>query len=183
MSSQLLQPLTHKLEALKIKQTARALLVSISGQSLDLLGEEGGLLRRFEISTSAKEPSCVENSFGTPTGLHRIARKIGDGARIGAVFKARVDTGLVYGELVDGERAPNLVTTRILWLEGLEPGHNRGEGRDSFGRYIYIHGTNHEELIGTPCSGGCVLLRNDEMVELFNLVCEGDLVFISPAAS
>ncbi len=179
MSSLLVQPLTHRLEALKIKQTARALLVSIAEQSLVAVGKDGAAMRRYEISTSAKPPSCVENSFGTPTGLHRIARKIGEGAELGAVFKARIDTGRTYEQLDAAEQEPNLVTTRILWLEGLEPGHNAGPGRDSFQRYIYIHGTNHEELIGTPCSGGCVLLRNEEMVELYGLVCEGDLVFIS----
>ncbi len=173
-----MQPFTHTLEVLDIKQTPRFLMVSIAAQSLELSLADGSI-RRFAISTAALPPSCIENSQGTPTGLHRIARKIGDGAPTGTVFRGRVSIGKRFDELSAEERAPNLVTTRILWLEGLEPGHNQGEGRDSFQRYIYIHGTNHEERIGTPSSGGCVLLRNAEMIELYDLVNEGDLVFIA----
>ncbi len=177
MSSDLLQPTTHKLRALEIKQTARLLLVSIERQTLEL-HEDGQLARKFAISTSKNPPSCLENSFGTPTGLHRIAAKIGGEAPLGAVLKGRVDTGTRYWELPAQEQEPNLVTTRILWLEGLEPGHNQGGNRDSHRRYIYIHGTNHEDKIGTPASGGCVQLRNEEMIELFDAVESGDQVFI-----
>lgn len=178
MSLELLQPLTHKLTSLDIKQTARLLLVSIAQQRLELL-RDGASIRRFEISTSRNPPSCLENSFGTPDGLHRIARKIGDPEPLGTVFKGRVSIGKRYCELSPEEQAPHLVTTRILWLEGLEPGHNQGPGRDSFRRYIYFHGTNHEESIGQPASGGCVQLRNAEMVELYEAVEEGDLVYIA----
>ena len=177
MSSDLLKPTTHKLRALEIKQTARLLLVSISEQRLQLL-ENGQLVREFVISTSRNPPSCIENSFGTPTGLHRIAEKRCGDAPLGAVLRSRVDTGKRYWELSDEENEQNLVTTRILWLDGLEPGHNQGGKRDSFARYVYIHGTNHEDRIGTPASGGCVLLKNDEMIELFDAVSEGDQVFI-----
>ena len=170
-----MQPFTHKLEVLDIKQTPRFLVVSIADQSLELSLEDGSI-RRFAISTGALPPSCIENSQGTPTGLHRIARKIGDGAPAGTVFCGRVSIGKRFDELSDEERRPNLVTTRILWLE---PGHNQGAGRDSFQRYIYIHGSNHEDRIGTPSSGGCVLLRNAEMIELYDLAREGDLVFIA----
>lgn len=182
MSSQLVQSVSDKLAALNIKQTPRALFVSIDEQTLTVVAE-GKESRQFQVSTSLKPPSCIENSYGTPTGLHRIARKIGDGAPSGTVFRARLSIGKTFDQLSPEEQRPNLVTTRILWLEGLEPGHNQGQGRDSFDRYIYIHGTNHEDLIGTPSSGGCVQLRNEEMIELYNLVSEGDLVFISHAAS
>lgn len=177
MSSDLLQPTTHKLRALEIKQTARLLLVSISQQTLQVL-ENGQLVREFTISTSKKPPSCLENSFGTPTGLHKIGQKLCGDAPLGAVLKGRVYTGKRYWELPEEEQTPNLVTTRILWLEGLEPGHNQGGNRDSHSRYIYIHGTNHEDKIGTPSSGGCVQLRNQEMIELFDAVAEGDQVYI-----
>ncbi|MDQ8185266.1 L,D-transpeptidase [Pelagicoccus sp. SDUM812002] len=177
MSSDLLQPTTHKLRSLEIKQTARLLIVSIERQTLELY-HDGQLTRTFSISTSKNPPSCVENSFGTPTGLHRISEKIGHEAPIGAVLKGRVDVGKRYWELSEGEQQPNLVTTRILWLDGLEPGHNQGGNRDSHARYIYIHGTNHEEKIGTPASGGCVQLRNQEMIELFDTVENGDQVYI-----
>lgn len=177
MSSDLLQPITHKLRSLEIKQTARILLVSIEQQTLEL-HTQGQLPRRFTISTSSNPPSCLENSFGTPTGLHRIAQKIGQNAPLWAVFKGRVQIATHPQELPPEEQAKNLVTTRILWLEGLEPGHNRGGTCDSHDRYIYIHGTNHEEKIGTPASGGCIQLPNEEMIELFDAVELGDQVFI-----
>ncbi len=177
MSSDLLQPTTHKLRSLEIKQTARLLLVSIEQQTLELV-VDGRSTRIFTISTSSNPPSCLENSFGTPTGLHRIGEKIGDGADLGAVFKGRVDIGKRYSELSAEEQTPNLITTRILWLEGLEPGHNQGGNCDSHARYIYIHGTNHEDRIGQPASGGCVQLLNEEMIELFDTVESGDQVFI-----
>jgi len=178
MSSDLLQPITHKLRTLEIKQTARVLLVSIEVQTLQLF-ENGILIRRFPVSTSLNPPSCEENSYGTPTGLHRIAEKLCADSRLGAVLKGRADTGKRYWELAAKEQQPNLITSRILWLEGLEAGHNQGGKRDSHARYIYIHGTNHEDKIGTPASGGCVQLRNQEMIELFDLVEAGDLIFIS----
>lgn len=177
MSSDLLQPITHKLRELNIKQTARLLLVSIERQTLRLFSG-GQLDREFAISSSSKPPSCIENSFGTPTGLHRIADKIGDQAPLGAVFKGRAQVASHFRELSKEEQAKNLITTRILRLEGLEPGHNQGPGCDSYARYIYIHGTNHEDKIGQPASAGCVQMRNHEVIELFNAVESGDLVFI-----
>lgn len=178
MSSDLLQPITHKLDALKIKQTPRVLLVSIERQELVLLNDDREI-RRFQVSTSSNAPSCRANSFGTPTGLHQIAEKIGDGAQAGEVFRGRVSIGQRFDELREQERRPNLITSRILWLQGLEPGHNAGEGVDSYDRYIYIHGTNHEDKIGQPASGGCVQLRNHDMIELFDAVQVGDLVNIA----
>ncbi len=178
MSLDLLQPYTHRLEALKIKPSARSLLVSIAKQALYLV-QEDKVEKSYRISTSVKPPSCKQDSAGTPDGLHRIARKIGKAEPVGMVFKGRVSIGKRYWEVDQEERKSNLITTRILWLEGLEPGHNQGDGRDSFQRYIYIHGTNHEDKIGQPASGGCVQLLNDEMLELFESVEEGDQVFIS----
>lgn len=96
------------------------------------------------------------------------------------VFKGRIPTGKHFSELEDsGRDAPSLVTTRILWLRGLEPGVNSGEGVDSYARYIYIHGTQHEERIGEPLSGGCVLMRNTDIIELYDEVRPGDLVWIA----
>ncbi len=177
MSSEILQPLTHKLRALEIKQTARMLIVSIARQELFLFADDK-LARRFTISTSSKPPSCLENSFGTPTGLHRIAEKLGDGEPLGTVFKGRKSVGQAYRQLSPDEQQPNLVTTRILWLTGLEPGRNQGPGHDSYQRYIYIHGTNHEDKLGKPASGGCIQLANREMIELYDQTAPGDLVYI-----
>jgi hypothetical protein len=95
------------------------------------------------------------------------------------VFRARVPTGRHFAELGDEENRENLITSRVLWLRGLEPGVNRGEDVDSHDRYIYIHGTNHEDRLGTPQSAGCILMRNLDIVELFEEVRTGDHVWIA----
>jgi hypothetical protein len=140
--------------------------------------ENGRLIRTYVISTSLRAPSCIENSYGTPTGLHEVAEKIGAGAAAGTVFKARVPTGYLWPDAPEVESRKNLVTTRILRLRGLEPGHNAGPGCDSYNRFIYIHGTNHPERLGTPATAGCPVLSDAEMVELFDLVPEGSLVWL-----
>lgn len=140
--------------------------------------ENGKVEQLFTVSTSKNPSSCRADSYGTPTGLHALADKIGAGAPEGTVFKGRVATGQVYGEVRPEDAERNLITSRILRLRGLEPGKNSGSGCDSYDRYIYIHGTNHEARIGQPFSGGCVEMRNPEVIELFDLVDEGDLVWI-----
>ena len=132
----------------------------------------------FTISTSKNPPSCLTDSYGTPTGLHTVADKIGAGAPEGTVFKGRVATGQVYSRVSPEDAERNLITSRILRLRGLEIGKNSGEGRDSYDRYIYIHGSNHEDRIGQPFSGGCVEMLNADVIELFNQVDQGDLIWI-----
>lgn len=99
-----------------------------------------------------------------------MAEKIGAGAPLWAEFKSRQPTGRISepGGETDG------VLTRILWLQGLDP-----ENANTRDRYIYFHGTNREDLIGTPASHGCVRLRNGDMAELFDLVAEGTTVVIA----
>jgi lipoprotein-anchoring transpeptidase ErfK/SrfK len=122
----------------------------------------------------------VKNSLGTPRGLHTIAERIGAGQPPGMVFQARRPTGQHFSEFGDeANRTTNFVTTRILWLRGLEPGVNAGGEVDSYERYIYIHGTNHEDRIGHPQSAGCLLLRNLDLIELYDEVRAGDHVFIA----
>lgn len=130
----------------------------------------------YDISTSKYGIGNVENSNQTPLGIHRIANKIGDNAPPGRIFKSRIDTGIDWCEDLTEE---NMVLTRILRLQGLEPGVNNGPGIDSFERYIYIHGTNREDLIGTPMSHGCICMRNKEIIELYDSVEEGTIVIIS----
>lgn len=132
----------------------------------------------FTISTSRNPPSCVTDSFGTPTGLHLIADKVGEGEPLGTVFRHRLSLGKKYWELEPEEQTKNLITTRILRLRGLEEGFNSGPGHDSYDRLIYIHGTNHEDKIGTPNSAGCIEMLNDEVLDLFNQVPSGTLVLI-----
>lgn len=135
------------------------------------------------ISTSLRPPSNVKDSLGTPRGLHEIAEKIGAGQPPGIVFKARVATGKHFSEYPPEDQQKHLITTRILWLHGLEPGFNAGtnaasEVVDTKQRYIYIHGTNHEEVLGRPASIGCIEMANLALVELFEEVRSRDLVWI-----
>lgn len=146
-----------------------------------LTEEQGEILATYRCSTSARPPSCLNESLGTPWGLHEIAEKIGNDLPSGAILKGRVFTGQTLDDLSHEERlAENLITSRILWLRGLEEGLNAGEGRDSHDRYIYLHGTNREDCLGTPQSHGCVLLANADIIDLFERVDRGDFVWIEP---
>ena len=162
---------------LGIKPTDRILFARIGTATLQFF-QSGVLVKSYPISTSKRPPSNVKNSLGTPSGLHEIAERIGAGQPPGMVFKSRVATGHHFSELSDAASQDNLITSRILWMRGLEPGTNAGGEVDSYGRYIYIHGTNHESRIGEPMSAGCVLMRNLDIVELYEQVRRGDQVFI-----
>ena len=146
----------------------RRIEVSVASQSLAVLeGDE--VTHRFPISTSALGVGSDLGSFKTPCGKFRIAEKIGDGAPPGAVFRSRLATG----EIGKATMPDDLVQTRILWLDGLEP-HNANTKE----RYIYIHGTNHESRIGEPASHGCVRMGNEDVIALYELVEEGAEVII-----
>ena len=172
----------EKCSALSIPPTQIYIGVSIHLQELYLL-EDGTVRRIFSISTSKKEPSCIEDSLGTPWGLHKISAKVGDGAPMGMVFRGREPTGKCFHEYDDKTNQQNLITTRILRLSGLERGLNSGGNCDSWRRYIYIHGTNHEEKIGSPASSGCVQLSNVDVMTLFEMVTVGTLVLIEKEPS
>ena len=105
----------------------------------------------------------------TPTGRFRIAEKIGDGMASGTVFKSRRPVKVTKKLL----REEDLVMTRILWLDGLDPGN-----ANTHERFIYIHGTNHEENLGEPASHGCIRMRNSDLLELFERVAVGTPVAI-----
>jgi hypothetical protein len=162
---------------LGIKPTDRILLVRIGASTLQYYRTQN-LVKSYTISTSRRPPSNLKNSLGTPKGLHEIAERIGAGQPPGVVFESRVPTGHHFSELTGAKAEKNLITSRILWLRGLEPGANRGGEVDSYERYIYIHGTNHEDRIGEPVSGGCVLMRNADIIELYESVRAGDWVWI-----
>jgi len=121
------------------------------------------VLWQVPVSTSAYGLGEDEGSYKTPRGKHRIVEKIGDGEPLGAVFKNRMPTGEIWDLAAKPTPGQDLILTRILWLEGLEP-HNR----NSQSRYIYFHGTNHENKIGTPASIGCIRLKNADMLRLFD---------------
>lgn len=165
-------------QRLGIKPTERLLAVRIGLSTLQFY-REGRLVKSYVVSTSRKPPSNVRNSLGTPRGLHVIAERIGGGQPLGMVFDSRVPTGRHYSELPESPEGAGRVTSRILWLKGLEPGVNLGGEVDTYERYIYIHGTNREDRLGRPQSAGCVLMSNLDVVELYDQVRAGDLVWIA----
>ncbi|MCA9412040.1 MAG: L,D-transpeptidase [Candidatus Omnitrophica bacterium] len=153
-------------------------IIVVESQRLYLL--EGRRVRSvFPVSTSKYGVGGEANSNKTPPGTHRIEEKIGDKAPLGTIFRARGNTGKIakiYTRPKDLH--DDLVTTRILWLKGLEEGINSGKGVDSYKRMIYIHGTPEEGLIGQPASHGCVRLKNSDVVETFSFLSLGSLVDI-----
>lgn len=132
------------------------------------------LEKTYRISTSRFGIGQSAGSNCTPLGLHRIAEKIGGGWPVGTVFKGRQPVGFTWQ---GRPRAP--ITTRLLWLEGLEPGFNRGGNVDSQARYIYIHGTGDEPTLGRPASHGCIHVAADDLIPLFEILPTGTLVWIS----
>lgn len=152
----------------------RILYVDIKMQKMFLI-KENLIQKTFDISTSKFGTGNHDNSNQTPLGIHKIINKIGHNAPAGRIFKSRIDTGLDWHE---GMTEENLILTRILRLEGIEIGVNKGPAIDSYERYIYIHGTNREDLIGNPMSHGCVCMRNNDIIELFDSVEEGTIVII-----
>ena len=149
---------------------SRTLLIRIPSQTLELR-EGDTVLRTFLISTAANGLGSEPGSLRTPTGRFRIAEKIGHGASLGMVFRHRLPTGEIGHEAIPED----LVQTRILWLDGLDP-----ENANTHDRYIYIHGTNHQSRLGTPCSHGCIRMGNADVAELFEAVPEDTEVHIQP---
>ena len=168
---------TKTCDRLGIKPTERLLYVRIATHTLQFF-RGNSLVKAYPISTSRRPPSNVKGSLGTPRGLHEIAERIGGGQPPGMVYRSRIPTGHHFNEIQGAEQETNLITSRILWLRGLEPGVNRGGEVDTYDRYIYIHGTNHEARIGEALSAGCVLMRNLDVVELHEWVRPGDQVMI-----
>jgi UDP-N-acetylmuramate-alanine ligase len=158
---------------------SRLLVVDVERQRAVWL-EDAVAQAVWPVSTARAGIGGAEGSHCTPPGWHRVHRRIGEGAEEGAVFVGRELTGETWrGEARDDD----LILTRILTLDGLEEGVNRGPGRDSLQRYIYLHGTNHERLLGRPVSHGCVRLSNADVCRLFADMREGDYVLIAEPAA
>jgi L,D-transpeptidase YbiS len=156
--------------------------VSIDEQRLQLI-EAGEIVMDVAVSTAANGPGEVMHSECTPRGWHRIRAKIGAGSPSGSVFVGRRPTGEIYSAAL-GQAHPqrDWMLTRILWLCGEEPGRNRFGRVDSMRRYIYIHGCPDEHPMGVPSSHGCIKMRNDEVIRLFDRVPAGTRVQIQEAA-
>lgn len=168
---------------LSIVPASQALLVSVRRQQMwclhtRLTGRRPTiskyvLVRAFIISTSRFGVGQVAHTNRTPLGLHRIAAKIGTGWPVGTVFVNRKVTGFTWQGL------PNAaIAHRILWLEGLEQGFNLGGNHDTFNRYIYIHGVGDETTIGRPASRGCIHMKAQDIMWLFDRINCGSMVWI-----
>ena len=152
------------------RELEELIVVDIATQQLFFL-KKGKIDEIYSVSTSVYGTGSKVNSFKTPLGRHKISEKIGEGLPEGAILKGRRWTGAIANiikEPIDTEF--DVVTSRILWLTGLEEGKNLGSGVDSKSRYIYIHGTAEEGLIGKPASDGCVRMYNIDVISLFNSV-------------
>ena len=147
--------------------------VSIAGQTL-YLSDDGEIVREYSVSTARNGAGEVMGSECTPTGRHVIAEKFGADCAPNTVFVERRATGEVYGpKLRQSYPGRDWILTRILWLSGEEPGRNQGGELDSYRRYIYIHGAPADVEMGKPGSRGCIRMRNEDVIELFDLVAVG----------
>ena len=154
------------------------IFVSIDAQKLYLI-KKNIIIKSYSISSSEYGIGNKNGSNKTPLGLHTIARKIGEKTPINGRMIARVFTGETSIIYLDGSKSKtDDITSRILWLQGEEDGINKGENIDSFKRYIYIHGTSEEGLIGQPASHGCIRLKNKDVIDLYKDVAIGTLVLI-----
>jgi len=150
-------------------QPSISILVRVPEQTLELRDPRGDVLAHYPISTSRFGLGTEPGSQRTPLGRFTVAEKIGDDAPPWSVFVSRRPTG----EIARAGGEQDGVLTRILWLAGAEPAN-----ANTLDRYIYIHGTNREDLIGTPASHGCVRMRNADVIDLYGRVPAGASVEI-----
>ena len=154
--------------------------ISISDQTLTLRSDEGKAFKRYLVSTSRNGAGEEQGSFCTPRGEHIVRAKIGSGHPVDTVFVRRRPTGEIWTpELTERFPGRDWILTRILWLSGCEPGKNRLREVDTMRRYIYIHGSPDSVALGKPGSIGCIRMRNQDIVELFELVQPGTQVSIA----
>lgn len=169
------------MEYMQVRYPAQALdgdilYVSVQRQRLFHV-RSGELLNEYPIATASKGLGAQVDSYRTPTGLHRVSEKLGDGVPPLGILKDREFTG----EFADADFAgvdKDWITSRIFWLSGLEPGVNQGGSVDSHERYIYIHGTANERSVGTPSSMGCIRMKNNDVIALYDSVPVGALVVV-----
>ncbi len=166
------------LVSIQISSKDVSIEIDISEQRL-YLTEGSDIKASYPISSSKYGEGSIENSFKTPLGYHVIKEKIGEGVEKNTIFKSRINTKRsadIIEEYQDSD--DDFVTSRIMWLDGTEEGKNRGGSVDSFSRYIYIHGTHEEGLIGTKASHGCIRMFNADAIELFERIKKGTKVVI-----
>lgn len=156
-------------------------MIEINIAQQELIYRQNEKILRYVISTAAKGVGQKKGSEQTPLGHHVIRAKIGANLPPNAVLIGRRFTGEIYSaQLAKQHPQRDWILTRILWLSGREVGRNRLGDCDSMRRYIYIHGTPDSEPMSVPRSHGCVRMRNDDVMELFDQVSVGCEVFIKP---
>lgn len=154
------------------------LFISVTEQSLSFY-QNNKLIKKYSISTASLGVGQKKDTNKTPLGIHIIRAKIGERLPKFAVIKGRRFTNQIWSPKLESYcKEVDWILTRILWLSGTEIGKNRLGEFDSMQRYIYIHGTNEESLLGTPSSHGCVRMANEDIIELFDLAKVGDQVEI-----
>lgn len=143
--------------------------ISLPAQTLELIADDGMLIRRYPVSTSKNGAGEMRGSECTPTGRHIVRAKIGGNMPAFTVFKGRRPTGEIWTPELD-EPGKDWILSRILWLSGTEPGINRLGIVDTMRRYIYIHGCSESAPMGVPVSHGCIRMRNADVIELYDRV-------------
>ena len=160
------------------KSFDEVLFVNITEQKMYYI-KEGGIVKTYVISSSNYGVGNKAGSNKTPIGLHKVKQKFGEETPINGKMIGRVFYGDIATIYTDNTKSKtDDVCSRILWLVGLEEGLNKGEGIDSYNRYIYIHGTSEEGRLGKPASHGCIRMKNKEVIELYNKIKIGTLVLI-----
>lgn len=154
--------------------------ISIAKQQLDLLDDDGQLVKQYQVSTAKNGAGQESGSFCTPLGRHIVRAKIGGGQPVNTVFVGRRPTGEIYTPEL-GRQYPDRdwILTRIMWLSGCEPGFNRLGSVDTMRRYVYIHGSPDSAIMGVPGSIGCVRMHNHDLIALFDRVEAGVSVILA----
>lgn len=152
------------------------LYVSVKRQRLFHV-RNGVLINEYAVATASNGLGSQQDSYRTPTGLHRVRGKYGDAVPSFGILRDRVFTGAFADPDFAGQDK-DWITSRVLWLDGLEPGVNSGGSVDSRERFIYIHGTANERSVGVPSSMGCIRMRNADVIALYDQVPDGALVVI-----
>ena len=151
------------------------IFINTGRQKLYLL-DNNKIKYEFPISTSFNGTGCQEDSYKTPTGLHIVVSKIGDGLPPGTLFKNRRPTKKIVSPLPKNQY--DYITSRIIRLSGLEDDINKGGNVDTYNRYIYIHGTPHIDRLGQPESHGCIRMSDNDVITLFDSIKHKTLVLI-----
>ena len=152
--------------------------VAVVTQKLEVY-EDDKLLSSYAISTGKNGVGEQIDSGCTPRGLHQVYAIIGSDCLVNSVFIARKLTGEIYSQaLANAFPDRDWILTRIIRLDGMEPGFNKGGEVDSLSRYIYIHGTPDETTLGVPGSKGCIRMRNHDIIVLADWINVGATVLI-----